>query len=96
MAFEVYEQILPRAQWPAHASGQNVLTLAAVRETLRRFVEDEKIAVIIRYPGGDPGQIWARQLRGWLVSFGVPGGYIEVQPGAGGADQLELVVLDRR
>lgn len=94
-AFDLHEHILPRAQWPQHANGRNVAALPAVAEALRRFEENGKMAVVIRYPGGDPGRQWARELHDWLVGLGVPGRYLELQPGAGAEDRLIVSIIER-
>ncbi|MDD9857914.1 MAG: hypothetical protein OXU96_07705 [Gammaproteobacteria bacterium] len=94
-AFNLHEQVLPRAQWPQHANGRNVAALPAVAEALRRFEENGKIVIVIRYPGGDSGRQWARELHDWLVGLGVPGRYLELQPGAGAEDRLIVSIIER-
>lgn len=94
-ASELYQYAVKRVQWPAHVNGQNILALPAVKETLSRFTEDGRIRIIIGYPGGDPGKKWATELQNWLVSFGVPSSYIELQLGSGAGDQLAIEVIDR-
>lgn len=91
----IYEHILTRPQWPQHANGENVSALPAVRQVLRRFEENGKITIVIRYPGGDPGRQWADQLYGWLVSLGIPTRYLELEPSSGAADRLVVSVIDR-
>ena len=95
VAGDIYEHILTRPQWPQHANGHNIAALPAVTEALRRFKENGKITIVIRYPGGDPGRQWADELYGWLVSFGIPTRYLELEPGSGGADRLVVGVIDR-
>lgn len=94
-ALEFYEHELPRAAWPRSPTGDAVLRLPAVRNTLSTFKENGRIHIVIRYPGGDAGKQWADELRGWLVSFGVPLQYLELAPGAGGAARLVVEVADR-
>ncbi len=92
---DIHEQIVTRAQWPQHANGHNIAALPAIRQTLRRFAENDNITIIIRHPGGDPGRQWARELHDWLVSFGVPTRYLELQPGSGGVERLVVSVIER-
>ena len=85
--------MLQRGDWPKYANGPNILALPAVRETLRRFDERNPGAgIVILYPGGHSGRKWARELRDWLVAFGVPLQYLDLQPGAGAAGRLVLEV----
>ncbi len=94
-AVQLHEQVLKRAQWPTPATGRAVLGLAAVQQALRRFAENGKVTVVISYPGGDPGRQWAAELHDWLVIFGVPTQYLQIQLGSGAADQLLISVIDR-
>lgn len=94
-AFEVHDSVLTRAEWPRQMNGANVLALPVVAQVLRRFSEDGGVVLVIRYPGGDSGRRWAGELRGWLVGFGVPTRYIELQPGSGGFDRLVVSVIER-
>ena len=84
-----------RPQWPRHATGHTVAALPAVAEALRRFEENGRVTIIIYYPGGDPGRKWANELYNWLVSFGVPTRFLELQSGSGGTDRLVVSVIDR-
>ena len=95
LAIDIHEQTLTRARWPQHANGYNVAALSVVNQTLRRFEENGKINIVIYYPGGDPGKQWATELYGWLVSFGVPTRYLELQLGSGAADRLMVRIIDR-
>lgn len=94
-AFDLHEIVLPRAQWPQHANGRHVAALPAVAEALRRFEENGKMVIVIRYPGGDSGRQWARELHDWLVGLGVPGRYLELQPGAGAEHRLIVGIIER-
>lgn len=95
VGWDIYEHILTRSQWPQHANGHNISALPAVEQALRRFEENGKITIVIRYPGGDPGRQWANELHNWLVSFGVPTRYLELHSGSGAADRLVVSVIDR-
>ncbi len=94
-ALDIHERMVTRAQWPQHANGLNIAALPAIRKTLRRFAENDNITIVIHHPGGDPGRQWARELHDWLVSFGVPIRYLELQLGSGGVDQLVVSVIER-
>ena len=80
---------------PRNVNGSTVSALPAVVNTLSRFEESGKITIVIRYPGGDPGRQWAQEIYDWLVSFGVPTRYLELEPGSGAADRVVLATIDR-
>ena len=94
-ALDIHEQIITRAEWPQHTNGDNVAALPAVQLALTHFKENNRTTLIIRHPGGDPGQHWAHELHNWLVSFGVPTHYLKLQPGSGAADRLVVNVVER-
>ena len=94
-ALDIHEQILTRAEWPQHTNGDNVAALPAVQLALTHFKENNRTTLIIRHPGGDPGQHWAHELHNWLVSFGVPTNHLKLQPGSGAADRLVVNVVER-
>lgn len=50
----------------------------------------------IRYPGGDEGNLWARELGDWLVALGVPSSSIQLMPGNARADQISLLIVESR
>ena len=91
-----YDYRLKRDDWPAHANGQNVLAVAAVKKTLQRFDETDSARIVIHYPGGDFGRQWANEVHNRLVSFGVPVAYLEKQVGSGAGDRLVLEIIDGR
>jgi hypothetical protein len=50
----------------------------------------------VRYPGGDEGDLWARELADWLVALGVPSSSIQLMPGNARADQISLLIVESR
>lgn len=50
----------------------------------------------VRYPGGDEGNLWARELGDWLVALGVPSSHIQLMPGSARADQISLLIVESR
>lgn len=48
--------------------------------------------ILIRYPGEDSGEIWASELRDWLISLAVPSDYIQLASGTQSADEISILV----
>jgi hypothetical protein len=92
-AVSLLEMPLFYSDWPKRRSGEALLTLSPVRELLSVFAEDVGQNIIVRYPGGDFGNLWALEFQEWLVALGVPSGYITLEPGSGGSDRL-LILLE--
>lgn len=94
-ALEVQQQVVTRADWPQYANGVNLAALPQTRHILRQFDETGKMQITIRYPGGEPGIEWGKQMLRWFVAYGVPHQYLRLELGSGAPDQLVLVLIDR-
>lgn len=95
LSIEVTEEIILRAEWPAYVNGASISALPQTQKILRRFDENGKMQLTIRYPSGEQGIAWGRQMLEWFVAYGVPGEFVRLELGSGGADQLVLQLVDR-
>jgi len=82
-------------EWARPRSGEVIPELAAVRAAVGYWGRAADSVVVIRHPGEDSGEIWAAELRDWLISLGVPSDYIRLTPGTQEADEITLVVGNR-
>ena len=73
-------------EWARPRSGTVIPQLAAVRSAVSYWGKGGDKAMIIRYPGEDTGELWAAELRDWLISLGVPSDYILLSSGTQAAD----------
>lgn len=73
---------LDAGAWSRPRSGAAVLAMQPVAAAVRAWSDAEAAEIVIRYPGGEDGVLWASELRDWLVSLGVPSS--RVRPVAGG------------
>ena len=71
-----------------------VLQMPAVNSAVRVLLAHPEGQLVIRYPGGDDGTLWAEELRAWLVALGVPSSRMELRPGSASAAQIDLLVSD--
>ena len=78
--------------WARPRSGEVVADMAPVREAVQAWLAEEDARLIVRYPGGESGQLWASELRGWLVALGLEPDRVELYPGAATEGTLELAV----
>jgi hypothetical protein len=67
----------------------------AVRAAVRYWDKVDNAVIIVHYPGEDSGELWAAELRDWLISLGVPSDYIRLVAGTQAADEIRLLVGDR-
>ncbi len=78
--------------WARPRDGGSVATMAPLPEVIRHWEADAGRALVIRYPGGEEGQLWALELRSWLVALGVPQDSQELVAGSDRADRIEIVL----
>lgn len=77
-------------EWAQPRSGEVLLRHPALVEAMRLLQVNESALLEIRYPGGDSGSLWARELQAWLVALGVESARIRLVPGSTAADQLQF------
>ena len=82
-------------EWARPRSGDVIPEMASVRAAVSYWGRGVDALVIIRHPGEDSGELWAAELRDWLISLGVPSDYIRLVAGVQQADEIKLVVGDR-
>ena len=80
--------------WARPRDGLTVATMAPLPEVVQRWSRDTTQRLVIQYPGGEEGQLWAFELRSWLVALGVPQNSQELVAGSQQADRI-LIELSR-
>jgi len=82
-------------EWARPRSGAVIPQLSAVRSAVSYWGKVGDRIMIIRHPGEDSGELWAAELRDWLISLGVPSDYILLLSGTQAADEIKLMVGNR-
>ncbi|MDJ0777329.1 MAG: hypothetical protein QNJ85_05650 [Gammaproteobacteria bacterium] len=82
-------------EWARPRSGAVIPELEAVRAAVRYWEQVTPGLIVIRHPGEDTGEIWAAELRDWLISLGVAADYIRLRAGNQDADEIDLLVGGR-
>ena len=82
-------------EWARPRSGDIIPELSALRSAVSYWGRGVDALMIIRHPGEDSGELWAAELRDWLISLGVPSDYIRLVPGTQAADEINIVVGSR-
>ena len=78
-------------QWARPRSGDAILAMPPVREAVHQWMQaPHGTRLVIAYPGGEAGSLWADELRDWLISLGGPSRALELQPGLPEPDRLRL------
>ena len=87
------QQLLSAELWARPRSGASVAAMPAVRESVRTLLAAPTGSkLVIRYPGGEEGSLWAEELHVWLISLGVDAELMDLRPGSAEPDQIELYV----
>jgi hypothetical protein len=76
--------------WARPRDGQSVASMAPLPAAIAGWSADTSQRLVIHYPGGEDGQLWAFELRSWLVALGVPVEKLEVVAGSQQADRIEI------
>ena len=80
-------------QWSSPRSGQSVLAMEPVAATVKTLLEVRNSHLLLSYPPGEEGSIWAAELRGWLVSLGIASERIQTLAGDAETKVLGLEVV---
>lgn len=83
---------LDRTAWSRPRSGEVVRSMPPVAEAVREWQSREEADLALIYPGGEEGELWAAELRDWLIALGVEAEAVRLQPGAPDGDTLVLRV----
>ncbi len=81
--------------WARPRSGEVIAEFGALRAALSYWEKGSDKLILIRYPGEDSGEIWASELRDWIISLGVPSDYIMLVSGSQAPDEIKLIVGNR-
>lgn len=84
--------LLTAEMWARPRSGKAVLAMPPVRAAVQGLIRMPGSHLLIRYPGGDEGSIWAEELQSWLISLGIEPTLIEIRPGST-PEQIELQLM---
>src|SRR5210317_1679592 len=87
--------ILSAEEWARPRSGEVIAEIEALRAAVGYWDKVDNAIIMVRYPGEDSGELWAAELRDWLISLGVPSDNIFMVAGTQAADEIRLLVGDR-
>lgn len=81
-------------EWAQPRSGTTVVALPGLNAAVQAWLAERTPSMIVlSHPLGEDGEVWASELRGWLVALGVPGRQVLIQTGQESAMTLHLAPL---
>jgi hypothetical protein len=81
--------------WARPRSGAIIPQLQPVKLAIDYWGASTDAQILLSHPGEDSGEIWAAELRDWLISLGVPSDYITLSPGLQAQDEIRILVGSR-
>lgn len=81
--------------WARPRAGEVLPDMEPVRLAVAYWETGTDAAILLSYPGEDSGEIWAAELKDWLVSLGIPSDYILLSPGLQAEDEIHIHVGNR-
>ena len=77
-------------EWARPRDGQAITQLPGLSDLVRQLLASGDNRLLVHYPGGEEGMLWAEEFRSWLVALGIDSTRIELLPGTSNPDAMEL------
>jgi len=88
--------LLNADDWARPRDGRSIAQMAPLPDLVAGWSAETGQRLLIRYPGGEEGLLWAYELRSWLVALGVPMEAQELVAGSHRADRIELELMKEK
>ncbi|MEE8119145.1 MAG: hypothetical protein V3T39_06235 [Gammaproteobacteria bacterium] len=85
---------LTAEDWSRPRSGDAIREMPGIRQAVNAWMEDQSATIVITYPGGETGLLWAQEVSSWLVALGVPGEHLLTRSGSPEEGLVLLELLD--
>ena len=85
--------LLGADDWARPRDGVAMVQMPPLPEVVEAWEQQPDQRLIVRYPGGEEGLLWANELRSWLVALGIPSVHQELVAGSSQPDRIELELM---
>ena len=82
--------------WARPRTAQVIPQMEPVRLAVAYWETGEDAHILLSYPGDDSGEIWAAELKDWLISLGIPADFILMSSGLQAEDEIRILVGSRQ
>ena len=79
-------------QWSIPKNSESILEITSLRNAVKLLADNPQKMLLIKYPGGEDGVLWASELKGWLIALGLSSKRIELLSGTSKVNQIELQI----
>ena len=77
-------------EWARPRNGQTIIQLPGLSPLVQQLLVSAENRLLVHYPGGEEGMLWAAEFRSWLVALGIDSARVELLPGTSSPDAMEL------
>ena len=92
-ALEPKQWTINADEWSRPRNGDRLVRMQALVQGVQSWMASKDSTVLlIRYPGGEEGALWAQEIRDWLVALGVPSSRTRAQAGQARDDLITIEV----
>ncbi len=74
---------LSRSAWTGVQTARRVIREPEVRRAVRAWMGHPEDRLVLLYPVGSFGRVWASELANWLVALGIPRSHLVLRPRLG-------------
>jgi len=80
--------------WDTQRHGEALLKVPELAAIIEQWSKNPQQRIELRYPGGEEGELWVEELKGWFVSLGVPSSALQASPGSNAQDIINMVLIN--
>jgi hypothetical protein len=78
--------------WARPRTGAVLPQMEPLRLAVSYWDSLDDAGLMLSYPGEDSGELWAAELKDWLVSLGIPSDVIYLSPGLQSSSEIRILV----
>ncbi len=78
--------------WASPRSALSVSQMPAINSAVLKWQKSTDSTLEILYPGGENGELWASELKDWLISLGIPEQSTRLNSGSAFADKIQISI----
>ena len=82
-------------EWARPRNGELIAGMTPVQKSVRALLAQPGHRLVIRYPGGEAGVLWANELKDWMVSLGLTSELVTMETG-NSRDDVVTILLQQR